>query len=223
MESQLIHYSEQHIEELDRIFRLHLINSVTGYKSANLIGTKSSAGITNLAIFSSVTHLGSAPPVVGFVMRPTTVPRDTLANIRDLGYYTINHVAGHFTDKAHYTSAKLQGSEFKHSALSEEYLERFPAPFVREAPIKMGMQLLEEIPIKSNSTLLVVGQIKHLFVPDHCLNINGKVDLNRAQTVCISGLNEYHLPQQTASYPYARPGCFPENQIADLATDAKKL
>ena len=57
--------------------RTHLINSCTGYKSANLLGTKSKNGKTNLAIFNSVIHIGSNPPMLGLILRPLTVKRDT--------------------------------------------------------------------------------------------------------------------------------------------------
>ena len=57
------------IESLPKVPRLNLINSVTGYKSANLIGTCSSEGYLNLAIFSSITHLESNPPFLGFMVR----------------------------------------------------------------------------------------------------------------------------------------------------------
>ena len=67
--------------KMEIIFRINLINSSTGYKSANLIGTKSKSGIENLAVFSSVTHLGSNPAVLGYILRPTTVPRLSLIHI----------------------------------------------------------------------------------------------------------------------------------------------
>ena len=56
-------------------FRAMLMNSVTGFKPANVVGTTSAAGVPNLAIFSSVVHLGSDPPLVGLVFRPP-VARD---------------------------------------------------------------------------------------------------------------------------------------------------
>ena len=55
---------------MDKISRLNLINSITGVKPSNLIGTKSKDGFSNLAIFSSVVHLGSKPPLIGFITRP---------------------------------------------------------------------------------------------------------------------------------------------------------
>ncbi|MEM6687604.1 MAG: flavin oxidoreductase, partial [Bacteroidota bacterium] len=45
------------IDTMEKLYRINLINSCSGYKSANLIGTKSTDGFTNVAVFSSVTHL----------------------------------------------------------------------------------------------------------------------------------------------------------------------
>jgi len=63
------HFSKEDIKKMSSIFRLNMINSCTGYKSANLIGTQSENGSTNLAVFNSVTHLGSNPPLIGFILR----------------------------------------------------------------------------------------------------------------------------------------------------------
>ena len=61
-----MHFNEEDIENLEKVYRINLINSCSGYKSANLIGSVSNEGINNLAIFSSITHLGSNPPLLGF-------------------------------------------------------------------------------------------------------------------------------------------------------------
>jgi hypothetical protein len=52
--------SRDDISQLEKVERLNLINSCTGYKSANLIATKSVDGAVNVAIFSSITHLGKS-------------------------------------------------------------------------------------------------------------------------------------------------------------------
>ncbi|MBM3186302.1 MAG: flavin oxidoreductase, partial [Bacteroidetes bacterium] len=67
-------------QALSKVPRLNLINSCMGYKSANLIGSISKDGNYNLAVFSSITHLGSDPALLGFILRPTTVPRHTYSN-----------------------------------------------------------------------------------------------------------------------------------------------
>ena len=50
-------FKKDYIKNADRIWRLNFINSVTGIKPANLIGSKSKNGKENLAIFSSVLGL----------------------------------------------------------------------------------------------------------------------------------------------------------------------
>src|SRR5690348_4863133 len=78
---------------LDRIYRLNIINSISGVKPANLIGTVSGDGTPNLAVFSSVMHLGSDPALLGMIVRPAgKLPRNTYENIIDTGHYTINHI-----------------------------------------------------------------------------------------------------------------------------------
>lgn len=57
--------------------RARFINSLSGFKSANLIATQDKQGKTNVAMFSSVVHLGASPALVGFVMRPDNNDRHT--------------------------------------------------------------------------------------------------------------------------------------------------
>lgn len=187
--------------------RINLVNSITGYKSASLIGTKDKAGVLNVAVFSSVTHVGSKPPLIGFIVRPTTVARNTYDNIKETGFYTINHINQHIIADAHHTSAKYPKavSEFDKTALTPEFKGDFYAPYVQEAVVKIGLAFREEIPIKANGTLLILGEIQEMIFPELYQGEDGFIDLNAAQTVCVSGLDAYHLPQQLARFDYARP------------------
>ena len=75
------HLSKEEFDDLQKFYRINLINSCTGYKSANLLGSISKEGVENVSVFSSITHLGSNPAMLGYILRPTTVPRDTFKNI----------------------------------------------------------------------------------------------------------------------------------------------
>ena len=44
-------YTKDDLHTLDRKFRLNLINSITGIKPANLVGTRSKHNKDNIAIF----------------------------------------------------------------------------------------------------------------------------------------------------------------------------
>ncbi|MFD2561081.1 flavin reductase family protein [Aquimarina rubra] len=208
-----MHYKKEEIEKMDRVKRLKIINAVSGIKPANLIGTIADDGKTNVAIFSSVVHLGSDPALMGFIMRPIgEVPRHTYENIMQNGQYTINHIHRSFTKKAHYTSAKLDrnDSEFKRCGLREEYISGFSAPFVKESHLKIGLQFKEAIDINLNGTILMIGEIKHLIVPEKIIGEHLDLDLSITDTVGISGLNTYYALEKIAEYPYARAADVPD-------------
>lgn len=204
----MIHYSRTDIDQMDKIFRLNLINSCTGFKSANLLGTKSLNGVSNVAVFSSITHLGSNPPLIGFILRPTTVPRDTYRNVKDTGVFTVNHIYSDIIEDAHHTSAKYpdEVSEFTKTGLEEEFLGDFPAPFVKGAKIRLGCRFLNEYVIKENDTLLLVSAIEHVFVADQNIQQeDGWLKLENANTVAINGLDGYATTSLLDRYAYARP------------------
>lgn len=84
----MIHFDQEKLDRLNNIYKINLINSCSGYKPANLIATISKNGVENVAIFSSVVHIGSNPPLLGFVVRPSgEVPRNTYTNIKETGHY----------------------------------------------------------------------------------------------------------------------------------------
>jgi flavin reductase (DIM6/NTAB) family NADH-FMN oxidoreductase RutF len=208
----LKHFTNSDLQKLERFYRANLINSVSGYKSANLIGTVSDDGHTNLAIFSSVVHLGADPALLAFIQRPLGESGHTYHNIKQNGYYTINHIHRDFVEKAHYTSAKFdrETSEFEACQLTPEWLEGFAAPFVKESQVKIGMRFVQEIPIALNNTIMVIGQIEHIFLAEHALEANGNVALGLVGDVCISGLECYHDVQPLAAYPYAKTTQLPD-------------
>ena len=53
----MAYFNLKQIQELEHLYKINLINSCSGFKSANLIGTKSTKGQENVAVFSSVTHI----------------------------------------------------------------------------------------------------------------------------------------------------------------------
>tara|TARA_B100000212_G_scaffold331236_1_gene298247 strand:- start:39 stop:668 length:630 start_codon:yes stop_codon:yes gene_type:complete len=201
------------IKKLEKTKRLKLINSITGVKPANLIGTKNKGGISNLAIFSSVVHLGSKPPLLAFVTRTSKdVNRNTLNNILETKYYTINQIQKEFVKNAHYTSAKFNEniSEFEMCKIEEENIDDFFAPFVKKSNLKIGMELKEMIPIKSNDSTLVVGQVMKIIIDKSFLKNDFMFDLEKSGSIAIGGLNEYFTIKNLDHFPYVRLKDFPK-------------
>lgn len=200
-------FSADDIQSWERFYRANLINSLTGFKSVNLIGTVNSEGQTNLGVFSSVVHIGSNPALVGYINRPVAAAPHTMANIQSTGFYTINHIHPHFVGKAHQSSAKYpEGvSEFEEVGLRPEYVAPFVAPFVRESRIKYAMSLEEIIPIKLNDTFLVIGKVMFIQLEGLQPAADGFLPLDEVETVCSNGVDGYYKTELIDRYAYAKP------------------
>ncbi len=202
-----MHFTRQEIDEFPHLYKINLMNSISGYKPANLIATKSNDDITNVAVFSSVVHYGSSPAILGFVLRPTTVVRNTYNNIKETGYYTINAINEAMIEEAHHTSAKYPSeiSEFDKTALSEEFKNNFHAPFVADSPLQIGMKFLEEHHIKANGTILVLGKVTDLYFKDNMLSEDGFLNLSKEKVAAINGLDTYMVAENYTRLSYQRP------------------
>ena len=201
------HISKQDLNAMDRIYRLNLINSCSGYKSANLIGTVSTENIYNVAVFSSITHLGSDPALLTFIVRPTTVPRDTYKNIIDNKEFTVNHINVEDIKEAHHTSARYSSiiSEFDVTNLEKEFKDDYKAPFVKSSRIKLGCKYLNQYEIKENNTLLMIAEINDIYFNEDIIQNDGWLNLDIAKTVTVNGLDGYALPSLVQRFEYAKP------------------
>lgn len=200
-------FTQEDIKKLNHIYKINLINSISGFKSANLIATKSNTGISNVGVFSSVIHLGSEPPLFGFILRPTTVKRDTYNNIKSTKYYTINHITDAIAVDAHHTSASYDEftSEFDKTDLKEAYLNNFYAPFVEQSPVKLALKYVNEYPIIENGTIMIVGELIEFHVPNEIIQKDGFIDLCKANVVAINSLDGYAKVNMPKRFAYQRP------------------
>lgn len=201
------HLTTVQLNKLDKRVRGHLINSLSGFKPANLVGTISNTGETNLSIISSVFHLGADPALMGLIIRPDVSPRHTLTNLRENKSVTINHVTEELIARAHQTSARYprETSEFHACDITEEYLDDHKAPFVKEARVKIGLKMLSERLLEENNTHFIVCKINHIYFESNLWDKAGPLDLNQAGSVAISGLDTYHSLKKIARYSYAKP------------------
>lgn len=200
------------INEMEKFYRINLINSLIGFKPLNLLGTCNTAGIPNLSIISSAFHLGANPPLLGLVMRPQREHNDTLNNIRVTGQYTLNNVLPDWYKQAHQTSASYASgiSEFDMCGFHEWYKEGFKAPFVQESTVRIGLELREIIDVAINGTKIVIGEIVQLLIDDLIIEENGTVDHIQAGSMAVSGLDRYFIPQFVGRLSYAKPGTEPQ-------------
>ncbi len=202
-----IHLNKNQIEQLEKQERVHLINSLGGFKSVALVGTADKNKNENLAIFSSFFHIGANPPLIGMIFRPSPPDRDTLNNILETRFYTINHINEAIYKQAHQTSARYDAaiSEFEETNLKPQYKNNFFAPFVAESNIQLGIECKEKIDISVNNTIMIIGEIVQIYIPEDCLHNDGFIDLEKANTITCSGLDSYHKTIQLDRLSYAKP------------------
>ncbi len=205
---ELKYFNEADFEKWERHFRANFFNSIGGFKSLNLIGTKSETGVSNLGLFFSVSHIGANPPLVGVIFRPEgEVPRHTLENIRATKFFTVNSVRQRFYEKAHQASAKFEAgvSEFEALGFRESYSQKFSAPYVEGTRIAMGLQFVEEQLIKANQTILVIGKVVETWVDGDALLEDGFIDHSAVDNVAVNGLDTYYSAKMLKRLEYARP------------------
>jgi flavin reductase (DIM6/NTAB) family NADH-FMN oxidoreductase RutF len=201
------HISYDDIMAMEKQKRVHFINSLGGFKSVSLIGTVDKLSNENLSIFSSVFHIGANPPLIALIFRPSPPERDTLKNILETGFCTINHINEEIYKQAHQTSARydLNISEFEATGLKSVYKNDFFAPFVAESNIQLAIEFKEKVDITINNTTMIIGQILQVYVPENCILEDGFVDLEKANTLTCSGLDSYHKTFQLDRLSYAKP------------------
>jgi flavin reductase (DIM6/NTAB) family NADH-FMN oxidoreductase RutF len=209
--------SSEDILAMEKQNRVHFINSIGGFKSVTLVGTADSNGKTNLAVFSSLIHIGAHPPLMALIFRPSPPERNTLSNLLETGFYTINHINENIYKKAHQTSARYEKeiSEFAATGLTPIYKNDFQAPFVKESVVQIGMAFREKIDININNTIMVIGEIVQVNFPENCLSKDGFLDIEKANTITCSGLDSYHVTQKLDRLSYAKP----DREITSIISD----
>lgn len=200
-------YTPLDLQAMDRYHRANFVNCLSGFKPATLIVTQDAAGLSNVALFTNIVHLGADPTLIGFVNRPKEATPHTLKNIESTGFFTMNHVAKGQIEAAHQTSAKYPDgvSEFDHVELNELMRPEFTIPFVDRSPVQLGMKLIDIMPIKHNGTYLVIGELACAFLDDSNVAADGFIDLAEAGSLSTLGLQGYYQPKFVQKLGYARP------------------
>lgn len=194
------------IEAMDKLARGQFANSLPGPKPVCLIGSIDAEGRTNLAPFSTVTHLGSNPPLIGLVSRPDLVDRHTLSNILATRSYTINHIHPGILHQAHACSARYPRnlSEFEATGLTPYFEENITAPFVSESRLRFALELVDTMPIKANGTVLIIGKVVLVQLPEHSLAEDGSIDLPTLDSLASTALDTYFQLTNATRLPYAK-------------------
>ena len=205
-------FDAKDISRMDSRFRALFINSLAGFKSANLVATKDQDSGSNLAIMSSAVHIGASPPLLAIVIRPDGGDRHTLNNILQYKCFTLNHISEEILFPSHQTSARYDDkvSEFDAVGLTEFWQDGFKAPFVAESSIRMGLEFRQHIPLDINGTHFVIGEIVNVSVPKAAIQTDGAVMISQANSVALSGLDTYYSGKLLGRMAYSKTDIEPD-------------
>ena len=89
--------------------------------------------------------------------------------------------------------------------MNPTYKDGFCAPYVAESNIQLGIEFKEKMDITINNTVLIIGEIVQIYVPQDCFASDGFIDIEKANTLTCSGLDSYHKTVQLDRLSYAKP------------------
>lgn len=190
-------FSDTDLAALPKHDRIRLINGLVGARPVHLLGTRSGSGVDNLALFNSAQHVGSSPALISVLFRPLEadcgVVRDSHDNLMETGSFTLNAVTPTLLEAAHRTAAKWPAdqSEFQGVGLVPERVEGVVAPFVRGAPVQIGLDYVEQHRL-CNATVLVIGAVRLVRVVKRGLESDHALSPSKAGALNVAGLDHYH-------------------------------
>jgi flavin reductase (DIM6/NTAB) family NADH-FMN oxidoreductase RutF len=163
-------------------FRVGDLRGVDGYKLATglivprpigWIGSISPTGVPNLAPYSFFNVVSGQPPT--FVFSPGRGSRkDTLANVREVGEFTINMVTEEVADAMNATSATFEADvdEFAACGLTAVPSSSIRPPMVGEckANIECIVTQIVDIGHVEHGNGLVIGEAVEIHVARHLLD-----------------------------------------------------
>jgi flavin reductase (DIM6/NTAB) family NADH-FMN oxidoreductase RutF len=134
------------------------------------------------------------------------VERHTLSNILDTHSYTINHIHLDILEQAHHCSARYPRdiSEFTASGLTQHFEPDIPAPFVAESRFRFALDLVDTLPITANDTILIIGKIRLIQIPEEHLADDGSIDLPALGSLASTALDTYFQLGNATRLPYAK-------------------
>lgn len=154
-------------DELDGRTRYQLLTSLVVPRPIGWLGTRSAAGRDNLAPFSYFAALSASPMLVGVsIGHRRTGPKDSLANIRETGEFTVNVVDVDHLEAMNASSASAPPDvdEFELARLEKREAERVGAPYVASVPAVFECRLERAVELGDAPNTLVIGRVVALRV-----------------------------------------------------------
>ena len=162
-------------DEIDAVDAYKLMTGLIVPRPIGWIGTRSAAGVNNLAPYSFFNGIAASPPTVMFA--PTAQPaarKDTLTNVRETGVFSVNIVDHALGPAMNTTSGTFPDDvdEFEVAGLTVREAEAVDAPIVAEAPASFECRVLQIVEIGGPpmGSSVVFGEVVAFAVDERILD-----------------------------------------------------
>jgi flavin reductase (DIM6/NTAB) family NADH-FMN oxidoreductase RutF len=161
------------------------------------VTTVDAHGRVNLAPFSFFNAFGANPPVVVFspTLRRDGSKKDTLLNVEATGEFVVNAAVAPLAEQVNGSSKELPPgeNEVEYVGLHTVPSVKVRPPRLAESPVNLECRVHSIVPIGTGpiAANLVIGEVLALYVSDHVLDANGRVDPHKLQTIARLGGDWY--------------------------------
>lgn len=164
---------------LDPVDRYELMSGLIVPRPIGWIGSRSAEGLDNLAPFSFFNMVAGTPPTVLFTTGMTRRLKDTLANVRATGVFTVNVVTDEVAAAMNLTSGDYgpDVDEFEVSGVTKFEAGLVAAPMVAEAKANFECEVrhIHEVG-EGPSASVVFGEVMRMHVAEYLLD-GTRIDL----------------------------------------------
>ena len=184
-------------------------NAIVTPRPIAWISTRGADGAENLAPYSFFNAVAYVPPQVMFASTSAKDDRDgtkdTVSNIRETGVFCINVVAYEMRDVMNRTSGTWpkEVDEFADAGIARAPCEEIACSRVAEAPASLECRLTQEVVLKGEANVLVVGEVVGIHLRDDCLD-DGIFDILAYNPLTRLGYRDYSTIRERFSL--SRPG-----------------
>ena len=152
------------------------------------ISTRGADGADNLAPYSFFNAVAYVPPQVMFASTSSKDDRgdtkDSVANIRETGVFTVNIVEYAMRDAMNRTSGawSREVDEFKDAEIEKAQCQTIDCGFVAQAPAALECRMTQIVKIEGESNFVVFGEVIGVHLRDDCM-VDGLFDVTKFQPV----------------------------------------
>lgn len=163
-------------------------NAIVAPRPIGWIATTGPQG-DNLAPYSFFNAVAYVPPQVMFASNGV---KDSLANIRATGVFSVGIVAAAMLAAMNETSAAVApgADEFALAGVARAPCETIDCPRVADAPATLECRLIQEVALLGRDNVLILGEVTGIHLRDDCLR-DGRFDVLAFNPVARMGYRDY--------------------------------